>query len=230
MALSSCTLIKKIALTEDVFELHYELPDEKTMKAGQFMTFILPGIGGRSYSILELHGKIAILVIKRWPVELGGRGGSIKLCDARVWENFSFVGPSGHFTLSTKNCSRCFIGTGTWLVPLYSHILEGLALDTWKKYQLVFGVRHLKDFYYIDRFEALKQQYPDTFFYHLVVSRDPAEGVIRSGYVTDFLTANTFADFEEYYLCGAPAMIEGCQKRLTELGVSWENIFFEKYA
>jgi len=38
------TLEKKTALTEDVFELHYKLPEVMTMLPGQFFTFILPGI------------------------------------------------------------------------------------------------------------------------------------------------------------------------------------------
>jgi NAD(P)H-flavin reductase len=38
------TLEKKITLTSDVFELHYKLPETLSMKAGQFFTFILPGI------------------------------------------------------------------------------------------------------------------------------------------------------------------------------------------
>lgn len=84
--------------------------------------------------------------------------------------------------------------------------------------------------YYLERFEALKKLYPDTFYYHLCVSRDESQGIIHKGYVSDFLTQKSVSDFNEFYICGAPAMIEGCQKRLTELGVSSENIFFEKYA
>jgi len=36
------TLVRKEQLTADVFELEYELSEDKTMKAGQFLTFILP--------------------------------------------------------------------------------------------------------------------------------------------------------------------------------------------
>jgi NAD(P)H-flavin reductase len=42
MAMMQATLSKKITLTDDVFELHYTLSEKKEMKAGQFMTFILP--------------------------------------------------------------------------------------------------------------------------------------------------------------------------------------------
>jgi NAD(P)H-flavin reductase len=67
------TLEKKITLTKDVFELHYKLPDAKTMLPGQFITFIIPGVGGRSYSVLEIKNDIAILIIKKWETKDGGR-------------------------------------------------------------------------------------------------------------------------------------------------------------
>jgi NAD(P)H-flavin reductase len=35
-------LLEKRSLTDDVFELHYKLPESKEMLPGQFITFILP--------------------------------------------------------------------------------------------------------------------------------------------------------------------------------------------
>ncbi len=229
MGIIIATLSKKIALTDDVFELHYTFPEKKDFIAGQFITFILSWVGGRSYSILEFNEHEAILIIKRWPLENGGRWGSIILCDAKIWDEFKCVWPVGHFILTDKKVSRLFIGTGTWLVPLYSHILQWLALEDGNKYQLVFWVRYKKDLYYLDKFKELKQKYPDTFYYHLVVSRDEADWLIHSGYVTDFLSEKVVHDFGEYYLCWAPAMIESVEKKLNELWVWDENIYFEKY-
>jgi Na+-transporting NADH:ubiquinone oxidoreductase subunit NqrF len=37
----------------------------------------------------------------------------------------------------------------------------------------------MQDLFYLEQFKELKQQYPDTFYYHLVVSRDEAEGMIQ---------------------------------------------------
>ncbi|MDA9128929.1 FAD-binding oxidoreductase [Candidatus Gracilibacteria bacterium] len=230
MAMIQAKLTKKIHLTHDVYELHYQLSEEKSMKPGQFLTFILPGVGGRSYSVLELRGNIAILIIKKWPRETGGRGGSIILCDADIGDEYQCVGPAGHFLLQDNTENKLFIGTGTGLVPLYNQILEGLKKNTGEKYQLVFGVRYLKDMFYQKEFEALKKQYPDTFYYHLVVSRDQGEGMIKKGYVTDFLSKNVADQYGEYYLCGAPAMIESCQEKLLDLGVDTKNVYFEKYA
>ena len=224
------TLEKKIALTRDVFELHYKLPETLDMKPGQFFTFILPWIWGRAYSALEIKDDIVFFIIKRWWETDGGRGWSIALCDAKIWEEFKLVGPAGHFVLQETPVNKLFLGTGTGLVPLYNMILEGLKNNTSQKYQLVFWVRHMEDMFYLEEFVALKEQYPDTFYYHLVVSRSESEWMIHKWYVTDFLSDKVVNDFDEYYICWAPAMIEWCQLRLSDLWIDEEKIFFEKYS
>ena len=172
----------------------------------------------------------AILIIKKWKVGDGGRGGSVALCDAIVGDEFRAVWPAGHFILQENTDNKLFLGTGTGLVPLFNQIIEGLRKKSWEKYQLVFWVRHMSDMFYVEEFEALKQKYPDNFYYHLVVSRDDAEGIIKKWYVTDFLSQSVASQYQEYYICWAPAMIEGCQKRLTQLWVLDEKVYFEKYA
>lgn len=223
------TLEKKVALTHDVFELHYKLPDTISMQAGQFFTFILPWIWGRAYSALEIRDDIVVLIIKRWWESDGGRGWSVALCDAKVWDEFKLVGPAGHFVLQNTTVNKLFLGTGTGLVPLYNMILEGLK-NTSQKYQLVFWVRNMQDMFYLDEFAKLKEKYPDTFYYHLMVSRSEASGMIKKGYVTDFLSDKVVDKFDEYYICWAPAMIEWCLSKLTELWVENDSIFFEKYS
>jgi NAD(P)H-flavin reductase len=223
-------LTRKEKLTHDVFELEYELSEEKTMKAWQFITFIIPWVWGRSYSVLTLEWKKAILIIKKWETQNGGRWWSIYLCDAQVWDEFKTVWPVGHFILQENLGNKLFLWTWTWLVPLYSQIVEWLSQKSWDIYQLVFWVRYMKDMYYQWKFQKLKEEYPNTFYYHLVVSRDEAHQIIHKWYVTDFLSRKVASNYQEYYICGAPWMIEGCQKRLEELWVKEENIYFEKYA
>lgn len=230
MAMMQVVLEKKIALTHNVFELHYKLPEALEMKAGQFFTFILPGVGWRSYSALDLRWDIAVLIIKRWSKQDEWRGWSIALCDANIWDEFKAVWPAGHFLLQENKDNKLFLGTGTWLVPLYNQILFGLARNTGEKYQLVFGVRNIVDMYYMDEFAKLKEEYPDRFYYHLVVSRDEPQWMINKWYVTDFLSEKVTGEYKEFYICGAPSMIEGCQKKLWELWVADEKIFFEKYS
>jgi NAD(P)H-flavin reductase len=88
----------------------------------------------------------------------------------------------------------------------------------------------MSDMFYTEKFEQLKELYPDKFYYHLVVSRDEEHWIIKKWYVTDFLSEKVVAEYSEYYICGAPAMIEWCQKKLSELWVAEEKVYFEKYS
>lgn len=230
MWMMQIVLEKKIPLTQDVFELHYKLPEVKTMLPWQFITFILPEIGGRSYSILEIKEDIAILIIKKWENKDGGRWWSLALCEANIWDEFKAVWPAGHFVLQENNTNKLFLWTGTWLVPLYNQILEWLKKNSGEKYQLVFGVRYMSDMFYTEKFEQLKKQYPENFYYHLVVSRDEENWIIKKWYVTDFLSKGVVKQYEEYYICGAPEMIAWCQEKLLELWVLEEQVYFEKYS
>ncbi len=230
MAMMEVKLVKKVELTHDVFELHYKLPEIKEMKAGQFITFILPGVWGRSYSILELIWDIVVLIVKRWPEHNGGRWWSIILCDAKLEDIFKAVWPAGHFVLSESTENRLFLWTGTGLVPLFNMILEWLKSKNGAKYQLVFWVRYMEDMFYVEKFEALKKKFPDTFYYHLMTSRSEEQWNIKKWYITDFLSPKVVSEYWEYYLCGAPGMIEWCQEKLAQLWVEKEKVFFEKYS
>jgi len=223
-------LEKKVALTSDVFELHYKFPQKISMKPGQFFTFILPWVWGRSYSALDIKSDIVILIIKRWAKKDGWRWGSEILCDAEIGDEFKAVWPAWHFILSENSDNKLFLWTGTWLVPLYNQIIEWLKKWWDEKYQLVFWVRHSEDMFYTDEFAKLKEQYQDRFYYHLITSRSEWEWMIKKWYVTDFLSKKVISEYSEFYICWAPAMIEWCQNKLRGLWVKNENIFFEKYA
>ncbi len=227
MALSEAKLIEKKHLTHNIYELHYKLWEDKSMLAWQFITFILPSIWGRAYSIVKLDGKIAILIIKRWSKEQWGRGWSIYLCDSKIWATFKYVGPAWHFILNEKRTSKCFLWTGTWLVPLYSQIVEALKQWEKSKLHLVFWVRMRKDLFYVENIKKLSNTYKN-FSYSLYLSRDATEDT-KKWYVTDFLIPENIRTFQEYYICWAPAMIESCQEKLHQLWIKDSHIFFEKY-
>ncbi|MDQ7009699.1 MAG: hypothetical protein Q9M94_05400 [Candidatus Gracilibacteria bacterium] len=220
-------ITKKINLTPDVFEIHYKSNEEFEIKPGQFITFILPKIGGRAYSILEQNGDKTILIIKRVKENNGGRGGSIFLCDAEVGKTFNGVGPAGHFILKEEDNNKLFIGTGTGLVPLYNQIIAGLERGDKSDYTLLFGIRTKQDIFYKENFEKISEKY-SNFKYNIYLSREEVEGT-NKGYVTDFLTKQNLEKTNEIYICGAPAMVDSSIKKLEDSSIIKENIYFEKY-
>lgn len=228
MAMMQWKLIDKILLAPDIYELHYDIWEKKEFLAWQFITFILPNIGWRAYSILKLEWSIIILIIKRWSDLIWWRGGSMALCDANIWEEFKCVGPAWHFTLTGTDTTRCFLWTGTWFVPLYNQILWSLIRWDTSQIKLVFWVRTKEDLFYLTELQKLSVKYPH-FSFVLYLSRENTDDTIK-WYVTDFLTSENIDIYNEYYICGAPAMIDSCGKKLSDVWFPQKNIFFEKYA
>jgi len=228
MAMQEIQLTNKIELTHDVFELHYEFWEEVSMKPGQFITFILPEVGGRSYSVLETKWTIVKLTIKRRSKESKGRWGSIALCDASVWDSFKVVGPVGHFVLQENKDNKLFIGTGTGIVPLYNQVTSALKNGEPYQIQLIFGVRTQADLFYIDALKDLEKKH-DNFSLVICVSREEVTDC-HKWYVTDCIDKDTIKVYKEFYICGMPNMIDSCEEKLKELWVPEEKIFFERYA
>ena len=220
------TVTKKIQLNDDVFEIHYYSENKIEMVPGQFITFILPKIWGRAYSILEQKWNNTILIIKKVKKENGWRWWSIFLCDANVWDEFNWVGPAGHFVLKNSDNNKLFMGTWTWLVPLYNQIITWLERWDKSEYILVFGSRKKEDLFYLQNFENLEKKY-SNFKYIIYLSREETE-LSKKWYVTDFLK-NNIKKIDEFYICWMPNMINSSLEILKEKWINDKSIFFEKY-
>lgn len=221
------TITKKIKLTTDVFEIHYKSNEEFEIKPGQFITFILPEIWWRAYSILEQNKDKTILIIKRVKKENGGRGWSILLCDAKIWDTYNWVGPTGNFVLKETDNNKLFVWTWTWLVPLYNQIVSWLERWDKSKYILLFWVRTKEDIFYKENFKKLSKKY-NNFEYNIYLSRQEIKWK-NNGYVTDFLTEDNLENINEVYICWAPAMVDSSIKILENSKIEKEKIFFEKF-
>ncbi len=220
------TLISKKQLTHDVYELIYSCPDmtREVPKPGQYAMFQLaPGLN-RSYSIASFALDSFTLVIKRIA---DGKGSPI-ICDAEIGQVFSGMIPLGHFVLRDTPVSKCFIGTGTGFAPLYCQMLG--CIDRWllsAPVTFVFGVRELVDVFYTDEIKSIGSEFQE--FTHIsYLSREDALGH-RRWYVTDWITPEHIAPFDEFYICGSPAMVRSAREKLEALGVGSERIFWEQF-
>jgi NAD(P)H-flavin reductase len=220
----SLTLVSNRPLTRDVHELVFQPSEPLNPAAGQYVLFDIDTAIKRAYSIAFAHpdGRISF-VIKRLE---GGRGSSV-LCGLQSGDTVNGMGPLGHFTLKETDASKCFIGTGTGFAPLYFQLKRCAELGYSKPMRLVFGVREGQDLFYADEITEIGNVLP-AFSYHPYVSREDVPETSR-GYVTDFITPETVAEHEEFYLCGSPAMVKDARLKLESLGVAKEKIFFEQY-
>lgn len=230
MLRTSFTLIEKTALTHDVYELIYHCPDlaQEPPKPGQYVMFQLASGLNRAYSIASYHPEndTFTLIIKRI---IDGKG-SPSICDAEPETVFSGMIPLGHFTLRETPVNKCFIGTGTGFAPVYFQAKETVERSLSEKVAFIFGVRHKNDSFYTTEMQALQKKHPN-FSYHAYFSQEHqlSEAHECTGYVTDWITPENIAPYQEFYICGSPAMVKDAKDRLDALGVQKEHIFFEQY-
>lgn len=238
------TLISKKQLTQDVYELVYDCPffDHDRVKSGQYVLFQLAPWLNRAYSLASYTPQRFTLIIKRIPE---GRWSPI-ICDAPIGTIFSGLLPLGHFMLQDTPVSKCFIGTGTGFAPLYCMMLEcskmqyflidtdvlqnqfqesGVNITPWIAF--IFWVRELQDVFFSSEIQDIGSRF-QNFEYTTYLSREDYAGYMR-WYVTDWITQKNISNYQEFYLCGSPAMVKSSREKLETLGVEKERIFWEQF-
>lgn len=231
MGLNKGVVIQRTFLTEDVLDLSIKPATEFDFKAGQFITVKIADGGGpcfRAYSIASPPSqKDQIdLCIKIVP---GGRGGAY-FKDLNINDEIDFIGPSGHFTLQNQHDKTTyFIATGTGLAPFNSMIEEELAQNSQAKMHLIFGVRHEKDLFCIEKFQWFADNHPN-FTFQATLSQPEDSWTGEKGRVTHILENTTFdAPNSQAYICGLKDMIDAVRAILEQKGLPKDQIHFEKY-
>lgn len=184
---------------------------------------LAPGLN-RAYSFASYSGNTFTLIIKR---VAHGKGSPI-ICDAEIGTPFTGMLPLGHFILRETRVSKCFIGTGTGFAPLYAMVLA--MRDNWGYHDLphvfLYGVKNEWDAFYQQEMQELHDA--DMLEFRQYYSEDE-KSYATTGYVTTWITPENVKNFQEYYICGSPAMVKDARNKLEELGIAKENIFFEQY-
>lgn len=153
------------------------------------------------------------------------------LKSAAPGEPLEVAGPLGAFVLHPSRALHIFVAGGTGLSPILA-MIDHLrrASGPKPKMLLSFGCASDKAFFYRDEIE-LRQWWLPQLSVRLSADRveDRASGLVQ-GTPVDALGSEPIADAEAAaYLCGPPPMIEAARHRLTELGVSPERIYAERF-
>lgn len=211
-------------LTHDVFEIRFSSETAGTPKPGQYILFQLPSGLKRAYSIAYYEGNVFSFIIKKMSYDASG---SREICDFPIGQEISGMWPIGHFVLTEGDTSRLFIGTGTGFAPLYFQIraLEWRSFTA--KTEFLFGVRNNEDIFYVDEFARLANDH-SVFSFTQYLSKDITD-TTQHWYVTDGLTQEYVSQFQEFYICGSPAMVKSSREILTWFWIAKENIKFEQY-
>jgi len=222
-----------VLINEKFQYLHIELlePHRIEFKAGQYISL---DVGGerRSYSIAsapQMNHAVEICV----DVTPEGKG-STYLKNLRPGNEVSFMGPLGQFVVSegseAEEKKLLMVATGSGIAPIRSIILDLLEEKEDKRLiELHWGLRHVEDMFWEEDFRRLHKYY-DNFHFHLTLSRPPKHWPLCDGYVTDCIKNEVELGSEwGVYLCGNKYMIEDGSKLVQEMGVSKEQVHFEKF-
>jgi Na+-transporting NADH:ubiquinone oxidoreductase subunit F len=158
------------------------------------------------------------------------------LFNLKYGDKVTIAGPYGEFYARDTPNEMIFIGGGTGMAPMRSHILDQLErIKTGRKMSFWFGVRTELDLFYHEEFTRLAEQHPN-FHYTAALSApkpdttwDGPVGFIHKVLFDEYLGSHPAPEDCEYYMCGPPLMIAAVQRMLTNLGVSDENVMFDDF-
>ena len=154
----------------------------------------------------------------------------------RPGDQVTVAGPYGEFFAKDTDKEMIFIGGGTGMAPLRSHIFDQLKrVKTNRKISFWFGVRSKRDIFYQEDFERLAAEHPN--FTYVVALSEPRKeeqwdgpvGFVHQVLYDSYLGQHEAPEDCEYYMCGPPLMISAVQKMLADLGVPEENVMFDDF-
>jgi ferredoxin-NADP reductase len=219
-------LIKKIQLTNTVFEFQFEKPAHFNFIPGQFVQVHIPNQDKsitRAYSIYtqptDMYLGLCIHIIP------SGKG-SEYFFNLPEGDFIKFSQAKGHFISKNIQTNQIFIATGVGLAAIYPIIKQLLHTNLKQNIQLLFGVRNTTDIFWLDKLEDLKKNH-NNFNFTITLSQNKDERCIyKTGRVTkhieDFIEKSS-----HYFICGSPQMIKDIRKQLIESNISMEQIHFE---
>jgi len=234
--LCKCTDISD--LTYDIKRFRFELiePDTIDFIAGQYIQLLTPVYEKsgeevyRAYSMSSnpLDNKAIETIIRLVP---GGICTTYCFEYLKVGDEIKVNGPYGDFWLSDTNAPVVFIAGGSGMAPIKSMLHHMKNTDNKRQTVYYFGANTVKDLFLIDQIKSFESELAN-FRFVPVVAR-PAEGEKwkgQRGLVTEAVAGDLKNAAEcEAYLCGSPGMIDASIKVLKELGMSEDNIFYDKF-
>jgi CDP-4-dehydro-6-deoxyglucose reductase, E3 len=211
--------------------IRFRFLDGKSMdfKAGQYMQMFIPQpdkVRRTSYSIASpprLRDGFELCVTL-----VDGGVSSTYLHGLKPGDHIQAMGPLGKF-VPPQPLPRdaVFIATGSGVAPFRSMIHDLLDKGTDKKLYLIFGNRFEEDILYRKEWEELARARP-SFKHMFTLSR--AQWAGPRGYVQDQIESFIPDPREkDYYICGLTNMINGVSEKLKSLGVSPDQVHYERY-
>lgn len=235
------SLSQKTRLTADVWQFRFDLKEGQDIEfeAGQYLIIHVPTngteIARRLLSIITpQNNKNHFELLMKY---LSGGVISEYFTNLDIGEEVEFQGPAGRFTLFPSQKDKILLAAGTGIAPIKSIILSQPNF----KYHLFWGLKTLKDLYFLEEFKALSEKYPN-FKFTICLSRENdlsqinketqkffQKGRVNEAFDNFILNTSYHILNSDYYLCGDRAVVESLKQYLLDKKISHDNIFFEKF-
>jgi Na+-transporting NADH:ubiquinone oxidoreductase subunit F len=235
----TCTCVDISDLTHDMKEFRFELVEPETIDytSGQYIQLLAPVYEKNSEEVYRAYSmsgdpadKHSIeLIIRLVP---GGICTTYCFEYLKVGDSVKMNGPYGDFALSDTDAPIVFVAGGSGIAPIKCMLHHMKNTGNKRSAVFYFGANTVKDMFLLDRMKAFESELVDFRFVPAIAEPQPDEKWQgQKGLVTDVLRRDLKnADRAEGYLCGSPGMIDAAIKILTELGMTEEKIFYDKFA
>jgi toluene monooxygenase electron transfer component len=232
------------ALTHDVIFIEIALDAPIDFDAGQFMLVQVPGVAGfRGWSMVnyQRHCSTLEFVVKKKP----GGGVSEWLCgDDCGGTKVELFGPLGRATFY-PGLSRnvlCIAG-GSGIAGMMS-ILSRACQDQYfseHKGDVFFGVRGVKDLFFMNEFSRLREQCGDNLNVTVALSEDDIPASVAAdypllnfekGFVHEVAGRHMQNRYQgvRAYLAGPPPAVDASIRMLLQARVTTDNIRYDKFS
>lgn len=233
-----CQCVDITDLTHDIklFRLKLLEPETINYVAGQYVQLLAPAYPGsdeevyRAYSIASDPDEknIIELIIRLVP-----DGICTTYCfeHLKVGDKVNINGPYGDFRLCDTDAPAIFIAGGSGMAPIRNILYQMKNTADKRTATYYFGANFVKELFLLDQMKMFESQLDNFKFMPIVATPGEDENWAgEQGFVTQAVQRNLKNACDcQAYLCGSPGMIDAAIKVLIELGMSEENIFYDKF-
>lgn len=162
--------------------------------------------------------------------------GSAYMFRLRAGDVLTASGPFGGFHIRPTQREMVYIGGGSGMAPLRSHLTHLFVTQkTARKVSFWYGARSRQELFYQEHFRELEERFAN-FSYHPALSAplesdcwDGLTGFIHEVACQHYLKQHPNPRAIEFYLCGPPQMMKACQLMLRSLGVEDSQVTFDEF-
>lgn len=214
----SVSVLSRIWLNEETFELTCSRPKGFLFLAGQYVTLELEG-EEREYTLLSPPDapQLRFLIKQVVGGKLSGALGHIVPGSA-----LGMSKAKGYLTFRPTDRPVYFVATGVGIVPFVAMAASGL-----RGFTLIHGARSESGFFYRQELAATSLQYIPCLSGNSEFATGPP--TLYRGYVTEYIRRHLLPGMYDFYLCGSRAMIRDMTHLLDQY-YPGTRIFSEAYS